>query len=141
MVISSLHSGVSVISVRVTNSMLQQRDCNGETLGASEMPGRSFRLGEIHIRQQYAKLMDEQRARAADGTCNYEDTLSAAAERGLEPFLMCLQIDSKIIHEILTADAETSRRRCRLCLHPDKKITRSDAMNFVYTLAAAQNWV
>ena len=64
-----------------------------------------------------------------------------AAERGLEPFLMCLQIDGRIIQEILNTDAESSRRRCRLCLHPDKNRTRSDAMNFAYTLAAAQNWV
>ena len=41
--------------------------------------------------------------------------------------------------EILNTDAETSRRRCTLCLHPDKKRPRSDAMSFA--LAAAQNWV
>ena len=117
------------------------------THGATEKLGK--RLASEYFRQEKAKLKAEQdarrraeeRARAAEGTCGYEECLRAAAERGLEQFLVCLQIDSRIIQEILNTDAETSRKRCRLLLHPDKNRTRSDAMNLAYTLAAAQDWV
>lgn len=126
-------------------------DCTDETTewthDASEDLGKH--LASDYIRQLYAKFKAEEdarhraerRARAAEGTCNYEETLRAAADRGLDHFLVCLQIDNSVIQEVLNTDAETSRKRCRLLLHPDKNRTRSDAMNFAYTLAAARNWV
>lgn len=126
-------------------------NCSGEatiwTRDATEEMGKH--LASRYIREQHAKFESEQdarrqaerRARAAEGTCSYEECLRAAASQGLEKFLVCLQIDNRIIQEILDADAETSRKRCRLLLHPDKNRTRSDAMNFAYTLAAAQDWV
>lgn len=123
------------------------RDYDDDKSDESEWPGMSG--ASDYIKQEYAKFKAEQdarhraerRARAAEGTCSYEETLRAAAERGLEHFLVCLQMDNRIIQGILNANAETSRRRCRRCLDPDRNTTRSDVIKFAYTLAAARNWV
>ena len=91
--------------------------------------------------EQDARRRAERRARSTEGSNNCEETLRAAAERGLEQFLVCLQMDNKIIQEILNTDAETSRKRCRQYLHPDRNTTRSDMIKFAYTLAATREWV